>query len=178
MLVALKANSNSKIILMNIKLKLSLIVVFMISSGWGFFGHENIDRLAIFTLPPEMIPFYKKNIHYIVEASVNPDKRRYAVPEEGPRHYIDLDEYGNAGVAMDTLRSKGNGEVPIRWTDAVAKFGEDSLMLRGIVPWHSYKMYLQLREAFMLHNIQSQRTKNRSTWNSWTVGIAIARIVL
>lgn len=125
---------------MNIKLKLSLIVVFMISSGWGFFGHENIDRLAIFTLPPEMILFYKKNIHYIVEASVNPDKRRYAVPEEGPRHYIDLDEYENKSAA----------EVPLRWTDAVAKFGEDSLMTRGIVPWHSYKMYLQLRDAFML----------------------------
>lgn len=123
--------------LMNIKLKLSLIVIFIGSSGWGFFGHENIDRLAVFTLPPEMIGFYKKNIHFIVEASVNPDRRRYAVKEEGPRHYIDLDDYGVA-------------EMPKYWNEAVMKLGEDSLMAHGIVPWHSYRMFLQLREAFMV----------------------------
>ena len=124
---------------MNVKLKLSLIAVFISCSGWGFFGHENIDRLAVFTLPPEMTGFYKKNIHYIVEASVNPDRRRYAVAEEGPRHYIDLDDYGDS-----------TNHLPKRWPDAVAKLSEDSLMAHGIVPWHSYKMFLQLREAFML----------------------------
>ncbi len=136
---------------MKLKLKLSLIVIFIISSGWGFFGHENIDRLAIFTLPPEMIRFYKKNIHYIVEASVNPDRRRYAIPEEGPRHYIDLDDYG-FGVAKGTQRTR-NGyaeEVPKYWNDAVAKLSEDSLMAHGIVPWHTYRMFLQLRDAFVV----------------------------
>lgn len=124
-----------------------MIVVFILSSGWGFFGHENIDKLAVFTLPPEMIPFYKKNIHYIVEASVNPDRRRYAVPEEGPRHYIDLDDFSHA---MDTPRSEGYAKLPEYWSDAVQQLTEDSLMLHGIVPWHSYRMYLQLRDAFMI----------------------------
>jgi len=113
-----------------------LIVIFILSSGWGFFGHENIDRLAVFTLPPEMIPFYKKNIHYIVEASVNPDRRRYAVPEEAPRHYIDMDDY--------------HGELPKYWKAAVDSLSEDSLVAHGIIPWHTYRMYHQLREAFML----------------------------
>lgn len=121
---------------MNIKIKLSLIAIFMLSSGWGFFGHENIDRLAVFTLPPEMIGFYKKNIYYIVEASVNPDRRRYAIPEEGPRHYIDMDDY--------------HGELPKYWKAAVDSLSEDSLMAHGIVPWHTYRMYHQLREAFMV----------------------------
>ena len=83
-----------------------------------------------------MIFFYKKNINYIVEASVYPDMRRYAVPEEGPRHYIDMDEH--------------NDSIPKRWNDAVEKIGKDTLMLHGIVPWHSYRTYLQLREAFLL----------------------------
>lgn len=124
---------------MSIKLKLSLIVVFISCSGWGFFGHETIDRLAVFTLPPEMIGFYKKNINYIVEASVNPDRRRYAVKEEGPRHYIDLDDFGTHDIDRDTLKY---------WKDAVASLGEDTLMAHGIVPWHAYKMFLQLRTAF------------------------------
>ena len=40
-----------------------------------------------------MIGFYKKNISYLTEAAVNPDRRRYAVLDEAPRHFIDLDEY-------------------------------------------------------------------------------------
>src|ERR1044071_5824179 len=99
--------------LMNIKIKLSLIGILVLCSGWGFFGHENINRLAVFTLPAEMSLFYKKNIHYIVEASVNPDKRRYALAEEGPRHYIDLDDYNFAE------------ELPKYWNEAVTKFGRD-----------------------------------------------------
>jgi hypothetical protein len=128
---------------MNIKLKLSLITVFVACSGWGFFGHQNINRLAIFTLPGEMSSFYKKNIHYIVEASVYPDQRRYAVAEEGPRHYIDLDDY------RDSIQ-----HLPKYWNDAVEKLNKDSLMAHGIVPWHTYRMFLQLREAFMVGDPQ------------------------
>lgn len=117
----------------------------MLCCGWGFFGHENINRLAVFTLPAEMNLFYKKNISYIVEASVNPDKRRYAVAEEGPRHYIDLDEYNDSLDSLDSLDT-----LPQRWTDAIRKIPKDSLMAHGIVPWHTYTMYLRLREAFML----------------------------
>ena len=45
-----------------------------------------------------MIGFYKRNLDYIISASVNPDRRRYAVKEEAPRHYIDLDEYGDSAA--------------------------------------------------------------------------------
>jgi hypothetical protein len=116
-----------------------LLAMCTVCMGWGFFGHETINRVAVFTLPPAMIGFYKKNIHYIVESSVNPDRRRYAIPEEGPRHYIDLDDYS------DSIE-----HIPHRWTDAVNKLTEDSLMAHGIVPWHANRMYLQLRDAFMI----------------------------
>ena len=81
---------------------ITLVVVFLIGAyciyqpsiySWGFFGHKKINRMAVFTLPPEMIKFYKKNIEYITEHAVDPDKRRYAVEGEAPRHYIDIDHY-------------------------------------------------------------------------------------
>ncbi|MCI0750948.1 MAG: S1/P1 Nuclease, partial [Flammeovirgaceae bacterium] len=50
--------------------------------SWGFFAHQRINKLAVFTLPPELIGFYKKNIQFITEASVNPDRRRYFFVEE------------------------------------------------------------------------------------------------
>ena len=70
------------------------VTVGMLSGGWGFFGHRKINELAVYTLPPPMLGFYKKNLRYLIDTSVNPDRRRYAVRGEAARHYIDLDAYG------------------------------------------------------------------------------------
>ena len=107
---------------------------------WGFFAHEKINRLAVFTLPPEMIGFYKNNIDYITDASVNPDKRRYAVAEEGARHYLDVDHYGDSAITS----------LPHEWDDAVDRYSEDTLQAYGILPWHIYAMYHRLRDAFIV----------------------------
>ncbi len=109
---------------------------------WGFFAHQKINRLAVFTLPPEMIGFYKKNIDYLSRTAVNPDKRRYVVEEEAPRHYIDLDHYGD--TAMISL--------PRQWDKAVQKYSRDTLVKYGILPWHIYNMYYRLKEAFLIND--------------------------
>ena len=120
-------------------LKIILVGVVILNSSWGFFAHQKINRLAVFILPPQMIGFYKKNIQYLTEASVNPDRRRYAVADEAAKHYIDLDDYGDSAVY----------KLPRYWNDAVKKFGEDTLQARGIVPWQINRMYYQLKEAFL-----------------------------
>ncbi len=63
--------------------------------GWGFWAHQRINRLAVFTLPPEMIVLYKAHIDYITEHAVDPDMRRYAVDGEAERHFIAIDHYGS-----------------------------------------------------------------------------------
>lgn len=60
---------------------------------WGFFGHRMINRQAVYTIPPPLNQFYKKHAPYLEEHGVDPDKRRYAIPQEYKRHYIDLDLY-------------------------------------------------------------------------------------
>lgn len=112
------------------------------ANAWGFFGHQRINRLAVFTLPPEMLRFYKFYIGYITENSVNPDKRRYAVKDEAPRHYIDVDIYDK--FYNDSAVYK----LPRYWNDAVARFSEDTLMAYGVVPWHIFRMKAQLTKAF------------------------------
>lgn len=109
--------------------------------SWGFFGHKKINRMAVFTLPPEMIGFYKKNIEYITEHAVDPDKRRYAVEGEAPRHYIDIDHYVHEGEDPFEV-------VPKSWAKAVEKFTEDTLQAYGIVPWHVNVMVMRLTKAF------------------------------
>ena len=48
--------------------------------SWGFYAHKKINRMAVYTLPPSMIGFYKKHIEYITEHATDRDKRSF--PEE------------------------------------------------------------------------------------------------
>ncbi len=114
---------------------------------WGFYGHKRINRIAVFTLPPEMLGFYKEHIEFLTEHSVDPDKRRYAVEGEAQRHYIDLDHY--------YIKGKDNPfeVMPKRWEDAVKKFTEDTLQTYGIVPWHIQTMKYRLQKAFETKNV-------------------------
>lgn len=79
---------------------LMFILIFFIGTkasddieDWGFYAHKLINRMAVFTLPEDLIEFYKANIDYISSHAVDPDKRRYAVKGEAIRHYIDLDHW-------------------------------------------------------------------------------------
>lgn len=115
-----------------------LLMAYFPSFCWGFFAHQKINFYASFLLPPEMMVLYKSNISFISEHAIDPDKRRYAIKEEGPRHYLDIDKYGKYPYP----------DLPRKWDDAVAKFGVDSLMQHGIVPWHVQVMTMRLTDAF------------------------------
>lgn len=97
--------------------------------------------MAVFTLPPSLVGFYKENIEYITAHAVDPDKRRYASKNEAPRHYIDIDHYAKAGEDPFEL-------MPRRWRQAVEKYTEDTLKAYGIVPWHVASMTVYLTKAF------------------------------
>jgi hypothetical protein len=119
-----------------------LIVLWQQCFCWGFYGHKKINYLAVFLLPPQMLSFYKEHIEFLTDHSVDPDKRRYAIAEEGPRHYIDIDHYG-------TYPYK---DLPHNYDSAVAKFGEDSVNAYGIVPWWVQTMLWRLTTAFKENN--------------------------
>ena len=124
------------------------IAIFLIPNkepaySWGFFAHQKINRMAVFTLPDGMIGFYKKHIEYISQHAVDPDRRRSMVAEEPPRHYIDIDHYGE--YPFDS--------VPKFWKTAVKKFTEDTLQAYGINPWHVDRMVYRLTQAFREENL-------------------------
>jgi hypothetical protein len=109
---------------------------------WGFYAHKKINYYAVFLLPPEMLVLYKPNAEFLSEHAVDPDKRRYVLAAEGPRHYIDMDHYGKFPFAS----------LPEKWNDAVAKYSADSLMKHGIVPWWVQTMLSRLTVAFKEKN--------------------------
>lgn len=89
-----------------------------------------------------MLVLYKPNIDFITTHAVDPDMRRNIIAAEAPRHYIDIDNYGKYPF----------NELPRRWNDAVAKYGEDTLMANGIVPWYVQIMLNKLTNAFKEKN--------------------------
>jgi hypothetical protein len=119
---------------------LFLFPTLLILCSWGFFAHQRINRLAVFTLPDKLIGFYKSNIDYITVHAVDPDKRRYADSLEAPRHYLDADHYGQSPF----------DSIPKKWDDAVAKYSADSLNAYGILPWQIKRTYYKLVKAFTL----------------------------
>lgn len=137
-----------------------LLFVFLSENAlpWGFWAHKRINRVAVFTLPQQMLYFYKHHIEYITESAVNPDKRRYATKDEAPRHYIDIDHFGS--FPFDS--------VPRKWKDAVEALTEDTLLAYGIVPWYVEKMTYRLTEAF------KERDGERILWLSADLGHYIA----
>ena len=144
-------------------MKKTILLLIIIFSGfkcfcWGFYAHQKINYYAVFLLPPEMMVLYKPHITFLAEHSVDPDKRRYAVTDEGPRHYIDIDHYGEYPYPA----------LPRKWDDAVAKYSEDTLKMYGIVPWHIQVMLQRLTAAFRDRNF------SRIMKNSAEIGHYIA----
>jgi len=109
--------------------------------AWGFYGHKRINRMACYTLPPEMFPFFKRHIDFISDHAVDPHGALCGVEGEAERHFIDIDHYGRGGADPFAV-------MPRKWADAVAKYTEDTLKAYGIVPWHIQVMHARLVSAF------------------------------
>ncbi len=135
---------------MNIKIIFKSVFTYILTAfitynslGWGFYAHKMINHYAVFTLPPEMITFYKKYINIIRDTAVNPDLRRQIVKGEATKHYIDIDFFG--ANAFERL--------PKTWRKAVDKFGKKILEEHGTLPWNIYRVKDKLTLAFKNKNI-------------------------
>lgn len=106
--------------------------------AWGFWAHRYVNRLAVFTLPPEMFGFYKYHIDDLTELATKPDLRRSVVPGEAERHFMDLDRYGTLPFS----------DLPRTWTAAVEKYTEDTLRKHGIAPYNLPWYVKSLTDAF------------------------------
>lgn len=115
-----------------------------VAQAWGVWGHQHINRAAVFALPKPMRAFYFNHIDFItIEASV-PDLRKYVLNarHEFPRHYIDVDIYGKHPFEA----------LPASWDKAVEKYGREKLYKYGILPWYIQLVMEKLTSAFKTHN--------------------------
>ena len=129
---------------------------FFQQDDWGFYGHRQINRHAVFTLPPDLMVFYKPNIDFVTQHAIDPDKRRYASKYEAVRHFINPDD-------IDVYPFR---EFPRKWTAALAKFTDiyavtsvnDTLHLFG-----RFQMNFENEEVIILHSKDLKQTIGRDS---------------
>ena len=106
--------------------------------SWGFFGHEHIDRAAVFALPAPLQSFFYNHIDFITQEADVPDLRKHTLNDkaEGPRHFIDLENFGS----IDSL--------PKTMEEAKKKYDDKFLSQNGLLPWYISEMMEKLTIAF------------------------------
>lgn len=121
-----------------------LIIIFCIAGlssfliSWGTFGHEHINRAAVFALPAPIQSFFYNHIDFITQEATVPDLRKHTLSDkaEGPRHFVDLENFG----AIDSL--------PKTLVEAKGKYDEKFLQQNGILPWYMEDLMDKLTKAF------------------------------
>jgi hypothetical protein len=127
-------------------LRTALLFSFLfVGSSWDFLVHQTIGELAIYKLPRNMRPFFYKNMDYLLKEMIQPDLRRSRDSLEGPRHFIDLELYGDSAA----------WKMPLTWEGAVIQYGKDSLLKYGYVPYQVIMIKQRLTRAFLDRNKDS-----------------------
>ncbi len=115
----------------------ALILMVPIISSWGRYGHEHINKAAVLNLPDSMQAFFYNHMDFMIQESSMPDVRRYypGDKKEGPRHYINLENYG----ILDSL--------PVTNNEAYKKYNAEKLE-NGTLPWYIQDMMDKLTKSF------------------------------
>jgi len=121
------------------------LVLFFVFSSWGFLVHRTLNQLAIYQLPKDMQPFFYKNLDYLVKQAIRPDQRRNQDPTEAPKHFIDLEIYGDSAA----------WKMPLTWNEATTKYSADTLIKYGYVPYWIVSMKEKLTHSMNTKNADS-----------------------
>jgi hypothetical protein len=116
-----------------------LLSVILLFCGWGYNGHKIINRKSVLSFPAAMAPFQTWQQKLEFHAS-DADTRKGTDPTEGPKHYIDIDNYPEF---------LSNGYINQNFDSLVAIHGYTFVMNQGILPWAILASYDSLIQCFL-----------------------------
>ena len=137
----------NKIILKRIALNLFPVLFMIVLSSWGYNGHYVINLNISKHLPVEMQEFFDWNI-FLSEHGADADKRKSNDPSEGPKHYIDIDNYEEF---------KENRILSQSLEELVQKYGSDFVDNNGYLPWATIDCYDSLVSCLKSRNWEKAR---------------------
>jgi len=125
-------------------LKNRLLTLFIITAvsaiglGWGNAGHYRINNKASLSFNQEMNQFQDWAILLANNAS-EADYRKYSDPSEGPKHYLDIDNY---------FEFNNTGRIPQTLDSVIMIHGVNFVYDQGILPWATLTTFDSLTACF------------------------------
>ncbi|HYX10051.1 MAG TPA: T9SS type A sorting domain-containing protein [Bacteroidales bacterium] len=117
---------------------LLLILLPLLLISWGRDGHRVINTKASLSFPAEMslFTFWTQTL---ADHASDADDRKSWDSYEGPKHYIDIDNYAQ-------FVEKGN--IPENLDSAIKEYGREFVYDQGILPWATITTYDTLVNCF------------------------------
>lgn len=116
-----------------------VIFLSLIFISWGYQGHYKISGESKKSFNEEMTQFMEW-ASLLAEHASDADDRKDTDPNEGPRHYIDIDNYPFFAE---------QGRIPQTWDSVVEIYGESFVIDQGILPWATKTTYDSLVKCFL-----------------------------
>ncbi len=111
-----------------------IIVVSLLLSSWGWQGHQKISSSVSSSFTGEMEQF-NTWVDFLTEHASDADYRKSDDPEEGPKHYIDIDNY------PEFIAS---GRIPHTLDSCIDDHGSSFVDNNGYLPWATLASYEDL----------------------------------
>lgn len=117
--------------------------IFLIASAytlmsWGYTGHEMINSRTSYFFNQEMAQF-NSWVNILAAHASDADERKAWDPTEGPKHYIDIDNYS---------QFINQGTIPQTFDSVIAIYGYSFVYDQGILPWATKIAYDSLQACF------------------------------
>ena len=116
-----------------------LIAIALMLMSWGNAGHRKISGHAALSFNDEMADFHAW-VQALVDHASDADIRKQWDPDEGPRHYIDIDLYDEFQIS---------GTIPQEIDEAIALHGYSFVYDAGVLPWATLDTYDSLVACFL-----------------------------
>lgn len=110
---------------------LVIIAVSFLLSSWGWQGHQKINSSVSSSFTGEMEQF-NTWVDFLTEHASDADYRKSDDPSEGPRHYIDIDNYPEFIAA---------GRIPHTLDSCIDAHGSTFVDDNGYLPWATLASY-------------------------------------
>lgn len=115
-------------------LLLSLSVILI---SWGATGHSKISESSSLSYNAQMQDFLTW-VSFLTEHASDADYRKDSDPTEGPKHYIDIDNYS---------LFNSTGRIPQTYDSVIALYGSTFVIDNGILPWATERTFDSLRNC-------------------------------
>lgn len=119
-------------------LSIGAVIAGLLLVSWGSTGHQKINGSSSLSFNAAMTQFQAWSATLAAHAS-DADIRKATDPTEGPKHYIDVDNYS------DFLN---NGFIIQDFDSAISAYGQTAIYDNGILPWATIICYDSLRSCF------------------------------